>query len=444
MTKARLDGLIFLLLGSAVFVLLGTALSSASLGAMVDFRGLYYPARCLIQHCDPYNESEVQRIVLAEGGARPSDTPNALLVLKRYVYPPPAFFLTIPFALLPWGPAHVLWLALTAGGLVFASCLIWNLGADYSPILSGLLVGFLLANSELVIVLGNMAGIAIGLCVVAVWCFLRERFIPLGILCLAVSLCIKPQDVGLVWVYFLLAGGAYRKRALQTLLVTVALSLPGVLWVWHFSPHWMREWQSNILAYSAHGGMADPGPASSGAHGLGMVINLQSVISIFWDDPRIYNPISYLVLAPLLLVWGFFTLRYRRWPRSTWMALAAIAALSMLPVYHRQDDAALLLLAVPACALLWAEGKLIGRLALLVTSAGLVLTADLPWAIFIRLLKSLHSTTTGFSGKILMAVQVLPVPLTLLVMGIFYLWVYARRFPAQSLPKPLQEHGGGI
>jgi hypothetical protein len=429
MTKARRDGLIFLLLGSAVFVLLGTALSSTSLGAMVDFRGLYYPARCLIQRCDPYNESEVQRIVLAEGGVRPSDTPNALLVLKRYVYPPPAFILTIPFALLPWGPAHELWLVLTAGSLVFASCLIWNLGADYSPLLSGLLVGFLLANSELVIVLGNMAGIAISLCVVAVWCFLRERFIPLGILCLAVSLCIKPQDVGLVWVYFFLAGGAYRKLALQTLLVTVALSLPEALWVWHFSPHWMREWQSNILAYSAHGGMADPGPASSGAHGLGMVINLQSVISIFWDDPRIYNPISYLVLAPLLLVWAFFTLRYRRWPRSTWMALAAIAALSMLPVYHRQDDAALLLLAIPACSMLWTEGSRIGRIALLVTGIGLLLVADLPWAIFFVLVNALHLSTSGRSGQMLIVFQVFAIPLTLLAVSVFYLWVYARRGP---------------
>jgi len=437
MTKARLDGLVFLLLGSAAFVLLGTALSSTSLGAMIDFRGLYYQDRCLLQHCDPYSESEVQRIVLAEGGVRSSDNPNALLVLKRYEYPPPAFFLTIPFALLPWGPAHLLWLVLTAGSLVFASCLIWNLGADYSPTLSGLLVGFLLANSELVIVLGNMAGIAISLCVVAVWCFLRERFIPLGILCLAVSLCIKPQDAGLVWVYFLLAGGAYRKRALQTLLATVALSLPGVLWVWHFSPHWMREWQSNILAYSAHGGMADPGPASSGAHGLGMMINLQSVISIFWDDPHIYNPVSYLVLAPPLLIWAFFTLRYRRWPRSTWMALAAIAALSMLPVYHRQADAALLLLAIPACAMLWAEGSGIGQLALLVTSAGLVLTADLPWAFLLGLINALHLSTSGLPEQMLIAVQVFPAPLALLAVGIFYLWVYARRAseqpPTQSL-----------
>jgi hypothetical protein len=435
-TKARRDGPIFLFLGSMVFLLLGIALANTWPVAMVDFRGLYYPARCLAQHCDPYNEDEVGRIVLAEGGARPSDDYKASLVLKRYVYPPTAFFLTAPFALLPFGPASVLWLALTAASFVFASCLIWSLGADYSPTLSGLLIGFLLANSEVVIILGNMAGIAVSLCVVAVWCFLRERFILLGVLCLAASLCLKPQDAGLVWAYFLLAGGAFTKRALQTLFASVALSLPGVLWVWHLSPHWLREWQHNILAYSVRGGMADPGPASSGSHGLGMVVSLQSAISLFWDDPHIYNPVAYLVIAPLLLVCAFCTLRYRRSPGNTWLALAAIAALTMLPVYHRQDDTALLLLAIPPCAMLWTERSWTGRLALLITGAALVLTADIPCAIFFSLINTMHAPAPGLAGQILIAVQILPVPLTLLIVGIFYLWVYVRRSSTQLPPQP--------
>ena len=62
---------------------------------------------------------------------------------------------------------------------------------------------------------------------VAVWCFIRERFVPAGILCLAVSLAVKPQDAGLVWLYFLLVGGVYPKRALQTLVAMLALGLPG-------------------------------------------------------------------------------------------------------------------------------------------------------------------------------------------------------------------------
>jgi hypothetical protein len=386
-----------------------------------------------LQHCDPYNASEVLRVYQAEGVYGSLDTAKERLMTTRYGYLPTAFSFTVPFAMLPWGPAHLLWMALTAGSLIFSSYLIWHLGANYAPIISGFLIGFLLANSEILVMQGMCAGIVVSLCVVAVWCFFQERFIPVGILCLAVSLAVKPQDSGLVWLYFLLAGGVYRKRALQTLVAAVAFCLPSVLWVWHVAPQWIQELHSNILAFSAHGGINDPGPASSGAHGLAMVINLQEVISVFRDDPRIYNLASYLVCAPLLLVWMFATLRFRPSPRRTWLALAAIAPLTMLPFYHRQYDAKLLLLAVPACAMLWAEGGLIGRLALLVTAAGFVFNGDIFMAIVISLTS--HLPTTGLSGQIQAVALVFPAPLILLVMGVFYLWAYVR---SCSAPIPSQ------
>jgi hypothetical protein len=426
MTKARLDGLYLVLLGSVAFLLLGVALERSAPAPLADFKALYYPSRCLIQHHDPYMESEVRRIYEAEGGNRPLDSAKTGQIATENVYPPSALFFMAPFAMLPWGPVHILWIALTAGSFVLASLLIWNLGANYAPIVSGVLIGFLLANSESLLITGNAAGIAISLCVAAVWCFLRERFVPVGIACLAVSLALKPHDAGLVWLYFLLAPGVFRKRALQTLAVTTAISLLAVLWVGHVAPQWMQEWHSNVAAFSVHGGVNDPGPASTGGHGLDMLVSLQTAISVLWDDPRFYNLVSYLICAPLVLAWGFITLRSRPSTRRAWLALAAITALSMLPVYHRQVDARLLLLTVPACAMLWAEGGRIGRLALAVTTAGLVLTGDIPWAIFFGVTSKLHLPANALTGKVLVAVQVFPVPLTLLVMGAFYLWIYAR------------------
>jgi hypothetical protein len=426
MTKARLDGLYLVLLGSVAFLLLGVALERSAPAPLADFKALYYPSRCLIQQHDPYMESEVRRIYEAEGGNRPLDSAKTGQIATENVYPPSALFFMAPFAMLPWGPVHILWIALTAGSFVLASLLIWNLGANYAPIVSGVLIGFLLANSESLLITGNAAGIAISLCVVAVWCFLRERFVPVGIACLAVSLALKPHDAGLVWLYFLLAPGVFRKRALQTLAVTTAISLLAVLWVGHVAPQWMQEWHSNVAAFSVHGGVNDPGPASTGGHGLDMLVSLQTAISVLWDDPRFYNLVSYLICAPLVLAWGFITLRSRPSTRRAWLALAAITALSMLPVYHRQVDARLLLLTVPACAMLWAEGGRIGRLALAVTTAGLVLTGDIPWAIFFGVTSKLHLPANALTGKVLVAVQVFPVPLILLAVGVFYLWIYAR------------------
>jgi hypothetical protein len=427
-----MDGLYLLLIGSLTFLFLGLALENSAPSSLVDFRTIYYPARCLIEHHDPYKQSEVTRVFRAEGVYGRDDNAKVAQVETQNVYPPTTFTFTLPFAMLPWGPAHLLWLMLTIGSLIFASFLIWNLGADDAPIISGALVGFFLANSELLVITGNAAGIAISLCVVAVWCFFRERYIPVGVLCLALSLAIKPHDTGLVWLYFLLAGGVYRKRALQTLLAAVAINLPVILWVTHVAPNWVGELRANILAYSAHGGINDPGLASTGGHGLDMLISLQTVVSVFWDDPRFYNLVTCLICAPLLLLWAFTALRSRPSAKSAWLALAAIAALTMLPVYHRQIDARLLLLTVPACAMLWAEGGRIGRLALLVTTAGIVLTSDLPWVILLALIGKLHLPATRLSGQLVMAVQVFPVPLLLLILGAFYLWIYVSRSSAPA------------
>ena len=434
-TKARKDGLVLILFGSAMLTLLSCYLQGTTVYPMVDFRMMYDPARCLIAHGDPYSESDVLRTYLADGGDRRSDTERARQVVTRYVYLPTSFSFTALFALLPWGPAHTLWTALTLLSLILAALLVWERGAIHAPVISGLLIGFLVANSEVLVITGTVAGIAVSLCIVAVWCFLQEKFATAGILCLAVSLAIKPQDAGLVWLYFLLAGGVYRKRALQTLLATVALSIPPLLWVWHTAPNWIPELQSNMAAFFAHGGINSPGTASSGAHGLAMLVSMQAVFSFFWDDPRIYNPLTYLVCAPLLLVWAIVTMRSRMTLPKAWLALAAISALSMMPVYHRQYDTKLLLLTVPACVLLMAEGGRIGKLALLVNAAAFLLTADLPWVIILSLIGNLHAAGTGFAKQISDGLEILPTPLMLTLTAIFYLWVYVRRSFVDTLPR---------
>lgn len=427
MEAKQLDGLYMWLLGCVAFLALGFALENASAVPMVDFKVLYYPARCLLHHCDPYDENRVLAFYTAEAADPPSSSAQVRQIVARCIYLPTAFSVAAPFAMLPWGPAHLLWMAFTAGSLIFASFLIWDLGARHVPVVSGILVGFFLANCESLLVLGNAAAIAVSLCVIAVWCLLQEKFIAIGIVCLAISLAVKPQDAGLIWLYFLLVGGTYRKRALQCLLATIAIGLPELLWTWHIAPNWIQEWHSNLAALSAHGGLTDPGPASLGSHGLGMQVNLQAAISLFRDDPRIYNPASWIVFGPLLLIWIFITLRYRPSPAKAWLAIASIATLSMLPVYHHLYDAKLLLATVPACSMLWAGGGLTGRIALLTTAAGFVLTGDLPWAIFLGLIQNLHLSVSGTAAWTLMAAQVFPVPIILLVMSIFYLYVYSQQ-----------------
>jgi len=439
MKRTNQIGLLCMLLACGISVFWGYSIQRASPDGMLDFKGVYYGARCLLQHHDPYIVGGPLRVYQAEGGEH-ARTSNVLQqVLSLNVYPPTAFIFITPFTVLPWGPAHLLWIALTAAVFILAAFLIWKLAIYHSPGVFLILICFLLANSEAIFATGNTAGIAVGLCVVAVWCFLEKRFVPAGILCLAVSLAIKPHDAGLVWLYFLLAGGVYRKRALQTFVVVAALSLPAILWISHIAPHWIGELNSNLVAQSAPGGACDPGPNTpNSGSGPSMIINLQSAVYIFRDNPRIYNPVSYLACGLLMLIWLVRTLRARFTQRGAWLALAAIVPLTILVTYHRPYDAKLLLLTIPACALLWAEGGLIGWTALLVNIAGIVSTADIPLVFLVILTNSLHISTAGLYGQIATVVLTRPVPLILLATGIFYLSVYLRRETFQH--EPVQLH----
>ena len=127
------------------------------------------------------------------------------------------------------------------------------------------------------------------------------------------------------------------------------------------------------------------------------------------------------------------TLRSRFTQRGAWLALAAVLPITLLMTYHRPWDAKLLLLTIPACAMLWAEAGAIRWIALLLTSAGIVLTADLPLIILAIHTANLHISTAGLSGQILTVVLMRPTPLILLAMGIFYLWVYVRHDPAREV-----------
>ena len=454
MTRARLDGLLLFWFGSVLFVVLGVMGVRTSSVSMVDFKGIYYGARCLLQHFDPYRQSEFLRVYQAQGGDRPSDPAGLRQTVTTYVNVPSAFLLTTPVAHLPWGPACLLWEVLTGAGFLLAAYLMWSVAAECAPAISGALMCFFLFNSALLLVIGNVAGIVLSLCVIGAWCFLKERFTRAGILCFALSLAIKPHISGPVWLFFLLAGGLYRKRALQTLAVTAILSLPTILWVTHLSPHWISEMQATLQTISAHGDLSDPGPARINPRFPGaMIVDLQSAVSLFRDDPRIYNLVSYLLCAPLLLVWAIAALRKRYSQESAWLALAAIAPLSMLPIYHRTHDARLLLLIFPAFAIIWAKGGAIRWLALAFSGAGAVFIGIFPAQVLAAYSTHLLQSTHGLPGTLLAIVFTRPSPLILLAMGIFYLWVYVRHTPApfesighersiERLPAPTRHASG--
>jgi hypothetical protein len=428
MNKERLDGLIVVLLGVIVFLVVGIAWRHVSLIEMGDFKVVYYPARCLLQlqHGDPYSERDVLRVYRGEDRERPNEPILDRQVKTRFFYPPTALIVTLPFAFVGFAAGKLLWTVVLTLSLVLASILMCDMAGDLAPLLSGSLAGFALMNSFWLFMVGNAAAIAVGFCVIAVWCFYRERLAVLGVLCLALSLALKPNDSGLVWLCLLLVGGTFRKRALQALLTVVILSLPVVLWVTYMSSHWLQELQANMAFFSGVGSIADP--AATGMAGLNMdsLVQLQSAAGIFFTNPSTYNLISYTMSIPLILFWVVLTIRTRPTPIGVSLALAASAPLSMLPTYHMQHDAKLILLTIPACAMLWARRGALGWLAMLVTAAGFVVNGDIFSGIRILLTRGILVPQPTFASRLITVVFTRPAPLVLLLMAVFYLWVLAK------------------
>ena len=113
MKNTRQDGLYLLLLGMSVLFSLSVVLEAYSPASMVDFKPLYYGARCLLQHRDPYNPAEVQDVFISESAAPDLTPPARVEQVQPFIYLPSIFLVTVPLALLPFSVAKVIWFALT-------------------------------------------------------------------------------------------------------------------------------------------------------------------------------------------------------------------------------------------------------------------------------------------------------------------------------------------
>jgi len=423
MTRAYRNGLLWVLFSAGISISWGVAIGLGG-NAWLDFRAVYAGTRCLIHQHNPYNVSDLEREYLSEGGQRPPDSPNYFQAITLYVNVPTTFVLVAPFAALSWGPAHILWMLVTGCAFLASIFLVWDVGFRYAPQAATLLACIIAINCESLFAAGNTAGMVVGLCGIAVWCFLENRYVRFGVVCLGLSLAIKPHDVGFIWLYFLLAGSACRKRALQSLLVAALVGLTAVLWISHVAPHWIHDWKVNLAAISAPGGINEPGPNALTSHSIYTVVDLQAAISIFRDDPRFYNIASYLICGALLLAWAIWTLRMRFSAAKAWFALAAATALTILVTYHRPWDAKLVLLAVPACCMLWARGDRVARIGFSITLLATLFAGDVPLAACKTLADSLNTGSSGFGDQLLTVLLRRPEPIALLALAVFYLWAY--------------------
>ena len=420
-TRSRSLPLLLVLVGCVLFAVRGYRDQTTTLQSF-DFKPVYSGARCLLDGCDPYSSPMLQREFLTHGG-----DPSDLRPFRPFNanYPPSALALVTPLALLPFGPAHLVWLALSATLFSIASLLIAQLCLDLAPshrVAFSLLLAVFVATSTMLLMLAQPAGIAIGLLGVATVFLVRGRHPRLAVLAFALSLTLKPHLGALIWLFFLLARAPaiaspatlYRRRALQILVATLLLSIPGLLWATlaPASHHWPTELRQNLHGIAAHGSASDPGPANDEAHDI---TSLQAALSVLRDQPSFYNSVAYVAAIGLFLLWLPPVLRAPTSSHRDMYALAAISTLSLLPIYHRQYDTRLLLLTFPAVAALQSSRRSLGFVALALTAiATLVTTHNYPHLVA-------HLFPTSRPGILLTLIAYRTMPLCLLALTSFYL-----------------------
>ena len=96
--SSKNDGVYLIFLGACVILLLAfTLMLRPSESTAKDFRVVYFPGRSLLAGLDPYNPDHVLQMVHNAGQDASIGEPISREIQARYVYPPTAFVVTLPF-----------------------------------------------------------------------------------------------------------------------------------------------------------------------------------------------------------------------------------------------------------------------------------------------------------------------------------------------------------
>ena len=313
--------------------------------AMHDFVVPYAGAKCLLIGCDPYDPVQVHQTFADAGGQR-VDRVN--WDYTPPVYPPSTLIELLPFAFLRYHSARMVWFLIS--NLVFiAAFLLWTglFVPTYRPWVA--LLGAVLRVSKaeaFATDAGQASFIAVGLAVIALWCFIRGRHTLSGWICLGIAMGLKPQLAGVFFLYLILRP-IFRWSAVKAGIIAVALLLIGAVWL-NLSPpatHWRAELSEQIRMSQQPGAINDPSVANFSSQ---EIVDAQAAWALVTRNPSNYNLLAYLLFAALLIPFAMRASAGAETNTRMFAALGAIACIGMLPVYHRVYDLLILVVAFPS------------------------------------------------------------------------------------------------
>jgi len=309
-----------------------------------DFLSPYMQAQAWAQGKDPYSPKSLTDLWPADN-TRPSwlDSEAAMgkLEMKRGVptpYPISSLVVLSPFSLLSWSVAVRLWAIIIAAAVVLSPCALLSIcGCSLFDLRSQLFLAAYFALAPLHTGLGtaNPAMLAVSLMVATVWAARSGRGKAAGVL-LAIAVCLKPTVAGGLLLYYVMsrrwkiASVACGVGAIISFIAVSRLVLAGV--------PWLPSYFENTRRIFAPGSLADftlAGPVRFN------MINAQVLFYSLLGNVSLAAWLARLLAAGLLGWWVW--LSFRRQAHSELLLISAISVVSLIAIYHRFYDAALLI-----------------------------------------------------------------------------------------------------
>lgn len=350
-SRALFAGLVVLLVAVAVADAVRQSHTKA-IGNPNDFVTLYAGAICMTHGCNPYSVPQLDSVLVSRRGTAVRQEWSDQLP----IYPPTTLFVLLPFSRLSYRAATGVWFLLSLGVYVFGLCWV----SFRSPILQGVslwarsafaLLGLHFPKMMQCLGFGNPSVMVTGLLLFSVFDD-RERHRVLRIAAGLIACFLKPPIAIPVAVVMLLHMARSTREAMKIAAICAGIFVAMALC--SFVPSGMTHWHRDLAADIAQGEQAGMNP-SNRVSPSNVLLNVANIPGYFTTNHLVIESIALTavtaVLLPFLL--GLWRIESAKsWDDPSYLtAVAAAAAMTLLPVYHRFCDIGVLLLIVPW--LLW-------------------------------------------------------------------------------------------
>jgi hypothetical protein len=328
--------LLLLFLTTLEFTLRGPVRVVRREGTYNDLTGPYIGAKAWLKGVNPYSNDVFWTLWKESGGA---DSNEQESIGSRTPYPWSCFLLLAPLSLLSWPTAGMLCGLLSVGMVVLS---VWLLSGLFDLSVCGwrrwlfIALALALAPFHSGFGAGNLSMLAIALVLLSFWGSCTQRSTVAG-LCCSLATCLKPPIGLFLFLYYALSrrwrvfGVALASTFLITLTAIVRLQAAGVPWVSSYLAN------SKLVLTDPINGITAANPKRF------QMVNLQVLCYAVTNNERTANLLALLIGCLALLSLAAVLSRARlRTPRV--LDVSALAVVSLLPVYHRYYDAALLIL----------------------------------------------------------------------------------------------------